>query len=223
MNAFVRLQTTFTALAIVAVSALAGCASVYRVDNQVESFARWTDSAAPSGAAATFPAPPQTYRFERLPSRASGSAAQSADALESLVQTALKPLGWTLATDAEAAPWRIEVTAKGVRLPRAPWEDPWEESSFGWASRVHIGVGVGYGGVLWSPWLLRSELPYYQREVSLVIREADTGRVVYETRAAHDGRWNSTPELWSAMVSAALEGFPAPPEGVRQINLDVPR
>ena len=223
MNAFARLRTAFTALAIVAVSALAGCASVYRVDNQVESFAQWADSAVPSGATAAIPAPPQRYRFERLPSRTSGSAAQSADALEPLVQTALKPLGWTLAGDAEAAPWRIEVTAKGVRLPRAPWEDPWEEGRFGWASQVHIGVGLGYGGVLWSPWLVRPELPYYQREVTLVIRDAATGRVVYETRAAHDGRWNSTPELWSAMVSAALEGFPAPPKGVRQVNLDVPR
>ena len=220
MNALALLRPAGLAAAALA---LTGCASVYRVDNQVESFARWADASAPTRAAAIVPAAPQSYRFERLPSRASGSAAQSADMLEPLVQAALTPLGWTPASDAAAATWLIEVTAQGVRLPRAPWEDPWEGSRFGWAGQVHIGVGTGHGGVMWSPWLLRSELPYYQRQVSLVIREAATGRVVYETSAAHDGRWNSTPELWRAMVSAALEGFPTPPKGVRQVNLDVPR
>ncbi|AOW14759.1 hypothetical protein LPB72_04570 [Hydrogenophaga crassostreae] len=209
-------------MVIVAAGSLAGCASVYRVDNQVESFARWTDGVATTVAATSVPAPPQTYRFERLPSQSTGSAAQSADRLEQLVQEALKPLGWTLPADhATAAPWTVEVTTQTTRLPRAPWEDPWERARFSWTGQVHI--GIGHGSVMWSPWMLRPELPYYQRQVSLVVREAATGRVAYETSAAHDGRWNSTPALWGAMVSAALEGFPAPPKGPRQVNLDVPR
>lgn len=216
------LKTTFTLLAIVAAGSLAGCASVYRVDNQVESFARWTDGVATSQAAAVVPAPPQIYRFERLPSQSTGSAAQSADRLEQRVQEVLKPMGWTVTSgDATTAPWTVEVTGQSARLPRAPWEDPWERDRFGWSGQVQI--GIGHGSVMLSPWLLRSELPYYQRQVSIVIRESATGRVAYETSAAHDGRWNSTPALWRAMVSAALEGFPAPPKGQRQINLDVPR
>jgi hypothetical protein len=67
------------------------------------------------------------------------------------------------------------------------------------------------------------ETPYYQRELSLVIRRADNGQVVYETRAAHDGRWNSTSALWTAMLEAALQGFPAPPGGPRQVNIEIPR
>ena len=51
----------------------------------------------------------------------------------------------------------------------------------------------------------------------------NTGRVVYETRAAHDGRWNSSPALWTAMLDAALQGFPVPPSGVRRVNVEVPR
>jgi hypothetical protein len=141
--------------------------------------------------------------------------------LEQLTQEALKPLGWLEAADTATAPWLVEVSAQGIRLPHAPWEDPWDRGRFGWSGQVHI--GMGYGGVMWSPWMMRSELPYYQRNVSLVIRDAATGRVVYETSAAHDGRWNSTPSLWRAMISAALEGFPAPPKGIRQVNLDVPR
>ena len=88
---------------------------------------------------------------------------------------------------------------------------------------VQVGIGNGGGGLLWSPWLMRSDLPYYQRQVSLVVRDAASGRVVFETSAAHDGRWNSSPGLWRAMISAALEGFPAPPKGTRQVNIDVPR
>jgi hypothetical protein len=65
--------------------------------------------------------------------------------------------------------------------------------------------------------------PYYQRKVSLLVRQADSGQVVYETHAAHDGRWNSSHELWCAMLDAALQGLPTPPAGARQVNIDLPR
>lgn len=217
MTANRRISFAASALAIVAFSALGGCASVYRVDNQVESFSRWTDATTPS----SVPAPPQTYRFERLPSRSTGAAAGSQEMIEQLAQEALAPLGWSMATGANAAPWTVEVTAQGLRLPRAPWEDPWDGGRFGWGGQMSI--GLGHGGLWGGPWLMRPELPYYQRQVSLVIREATSGRVVFETSAAHDGRWNSTPGLWRAMISAALEGFPSPQKGTRQVNLDVPR
>ena len=207
-----------TLLTLACAFALSACASVYRVDNQVESFPRWAD-----GSGAQVPAPPQTYRFERLPSQASGSAAQSTDLLEQWARDAFKPLGWTPAADPATAPWTIEITGTGVRLPRAPWEDPWYENRHGWFGQINVGIGSGGSGIFWSPWLMRTEMPYYQRQVAIVIRDAASGRVVYETSAAHDGRWNSTPELWRAMISAALEGFPSPPKGVREVNLDVPR
>jgi hypothetical protein len=205
---------------IAAALALAGCAGVYRVDNQVESFARWTSGETTTGSTASVPAPPQTYRFERLPSRSTGATEQWQDTLEQLAQEALRPLGWTPAEEGTPAAWTIAVTSQGVRLPRAPWEGP-DDGGIFWGS--HVQIGVGNAGVFWSPWLLRPELPYYQMQVSIVIRSAASGRVVYETSAAHDGRWNSTPGLWRAMITAALEGFPAPPTGPRQVNLDVPR
>ncbi len=77
--------------------------------------------------------------------------------------------------------------------------------------------------MIFFPAFPRFETPYYQRAVSLVVRDAATGRVVYETRGAHDGRWNSSPALWMAMLDAALQGFPTPPTGVRQVNIEVPR
>ena len=212
---------TLSALALIV--GLSGCAGVYRVDSRVESFARWADAVQPAsqGSAAAIPAPPQTYRFERLPSQATGAAAQSQSELEALTRKALAPLGWTPADEPGGAPWAVQVSADHQRLPRAPWEDPWDGGRFGWHTQVHLGVGGGQ--IMWSPWLLRSEMPYHLRRFSLVIRDARSGQVVYETSAAHDGRWNSTPALWGAMVEAALRGFPAPPRGVRDIPIDVAR
>lgn len=203
--------------------ALSGCAGVYRIDNQVESFARWSDAGVAALAPHSLPTPPQHYRFERLPSQRSGASGQSQDALEQWTQNALVPLGWTKADAPDKATWTVEVSGSSTQLPYAPWETPWERDDFNWIGQGWMGVGDGHGYVVWSPWALHNMSPYYQRQVALVIRDASSGRAVYESRAAHDGRWNSTPALWQAMLSAALADFPAPPTGVRQVNLDVPR
>ncbi len=155
----------------------AGCAGVYRVDNRVESFARWTDGASRLGRhAAAVPAPPQTYRFERLPSQTSGTAAQSADrAGIAGRKTALAPLGWTPAADAsKRAPGRVQVSADHQRLPRAPWEDPWDEGAVRLAhARCTSAWAWATAACMWSPWLLRSEhaLPPAPQS-RLVIRDA---------------------------------------------------
>jgi hypothetical protein len=198
---------------------LGGCASVYLVDNQVQSYARWSEAAAP----AAVPTGPQVYRFERLPSQGEGSAAASQDELEALARAALAPLGWTLAEPGASAPWTVQVAGGTIKLPRAPWEDPWDGfwPGFGLAGRDYVVTGSGQ--VIWMPVFPRMETPYYQRKVSLLIRQAGTGRVVYETHAAHDGRWGSMPGLWRAMLDAALRDFPQPPGGARQVNIEVPR
>jgi hypothetical protein len=201
---------------------LSGCASVFLVDNQVESFPRWQDRA-PNAAV---PAAPQIYRFERLPSQQDERGARGQDELERLAEASLAKLGWSRAAPGVSAPWVVQVNASTVRLPRAPWEDPWDRwgpygSPFALPGRDY--VVTGNGQVIFFPAFPRFESPYYQRSVSLVIRDAASGRVVYETRGAHDGRWNSSPALWVAMLDAALQGFPVPPTGVRQVNIEVPR
>jgi hypothetical protein len=219
--------------AVAAVLALNGCASVYLVDNQVQSFARWADQAGRPGTAVTVPQAPQIYRFERLPSQREGHTAAGQDELEKLAQQALTKVGWTPAAPGNAAPWVVQVDASTLRLPRAPWESPYDGfwggpwggfgPGYGYGMPGRDYVVTGRGQVIWMPMYPRIETPYYKREVSLVIRHAASGKVVYETRAAHDGRWNSTSGLWSAMLDAALRDFPAPPEGPRQVNVEVPR
>lgn len=218
--------------AAMAVVALSGCASVYLVDNQVQSFARWADQASKPGTPVTIPQAPQIYRFDRLPSQREGRGATGQDELEQLTELALAKVGWTRAAGGTASPWTVQVDAGTLRLPRAPWESPYDSY---WGGYGGFGPGFGYGmpgrdyvvtgrgQVIWMPMFPRMETPYYKREVTLVIRHAASGKVVYETRSAHDGRWNSSNGLWSAMLEAALRDFPAPPEGVRQVNVEVPR
>ncbi|MDZ4305388.1 MAG: hypothetical protein U1C13_27605, partial [Pseudomonas sp.] len=69
-------------LAALSVLVLGGCASVYRVDNAVESFPRWNDVAGGTRLAVAAPQGPQTYRFDRLPSQTEGHQAAGQDRLE---------------------------------------------------------------------------------------------------------------------------------------------
>ncbi|WP_372656826.1 DUF4136 domain-containing protein [Hydrogenophaga sp.] len=203
---------------------LGGCASVYLVDNQVQSFAKWPDSG--SAKAPQPPQPPQNYRFERLPSQHEGTARQLQDALDALARTALAQRGWHLVDPdkPQNAHWTVQISANTLRLPRAPWDDPWRmQGGFwdGFPGRDY--VVTGQGQIVWMPHFMPPQAPYYQREVALVVRQASSGQVVFETRAAHDGRWSGAPELWGAMIEAALRDFPLAPAGVRQINVEVPR
>ena len=213
---------TRLAIALLAALTLAGCAGTYRVDNAVQSYARWSTDlptgAQPAKAPAVAPKAPQSYRFERLPSQRESGLAEGQDRLEAWARTTLEAHGWTPAAATAAAPWLVQVTASTVRNPRSPWDDGWG----GWRWRGQVVAGNGH--FFWSPmFVVPMDMPWYQRQVDVVIRDAASGRVVYETRASHEGRWNSTPALWQAMLQAALRDFPAPPAGPRQVDIDLPR
>lgn len=197
-------------MALCAVAALlAGCAHVTRVDNQVKTYAQWASGADPKTIV--------SYRFERLPSQTGGPEATGHSALEGMVERALARSGWQQAVDGASTPWQVQVTSRTDKLPRAPWEEHadgrWMRGGL-WASQ---GAQAGFSGM----WLM--EMPYYLRTLSVVVRDTRSSRVVYESTAAHDGRWNDSPALWQAMVDATLNGFPHPPAAVRQVNIDIPR
>jgi hypothetical protein len=112
----------------------------------------------------------------------------------------------------DAAPkYSVQVSAS-VRRILSPWSDPWD--SWGW------GGGFGYYGP--GPGLFpRMEQPWFQREVSIIVRELPANRVVYETRAANDGPWWDSNSVLPAMFEAALQGFPTAPPGPRRVNIQV--
>ena len=181
---------------------LTGCASTRLVDSDVQSFSQL--AGAPARA---------TYAFERLPSQQAQGAQQSA--VEDQARLALAKVG--LRQDSAAPFYRVQAHA---RIDLQAYPDYWDGPGWGWGGWGGLGGGRGfYGGLS-----MRFPPPtLYRREVGLILREAATGTVVYETRAVHEGVWTDNPAVFAAMFDAALNGFPTPPTGPRRIVLEIPR
>lgn len=175
---------------------LSGCATSYMLDNSVQSFSHLP----------ALPAQP-TYRFDRLPSQQAPDQAQ----LEAMADAALHKAG--LRRDDASPRYSVQVSAR-LQPVVSPWADPWDGwGSFGFRRR---GFGFGIGtrlGTMESPW--------YHREVSVIVRELSSNRVVYETKASNDGPWSSSASVFPAMFEAAMQGFPTPPAGPRVVNIQV--
>src|SRR5689334_20728291 len=165
----------FLRFGVLAASALllAACASTYMLDNQVQSFSQLGG----------IPAQP-SYRFERSLSQQVDPAQQ---ALEALADPALYKAGFR--RDDAAPRYSVQVGARTERTfspyadPYGPW-GPW-----GWGGGWGVGFGgrhfgLGFGG----PWP-RTDSYWFHREVSVIVRELATNRVVYETHAINDGPW----------------------------------
>ena len=195
-----------TALLCAPLLLLGGCASTRLVDSDVQSFSQLR----------ALPAPP-TYRFERTLSQQAQPAQQ--DALEAQTSQSLAKVGMQHMANGPAA-YRVQAQARVDRELAPGWYyDPWWGAG-GWG----LGLG-GWGGRGFYGGLSMHFPPptLYRREVALVLREAASGAVVYETRAVHSGVWTDNPAVFGAMFDAALSGFPTPPAGPRRINVEIPR
>lgn len=191
---------------------LSGCSSMRLVDSDVQSYA--TSPPVAIGA---------SYRFERLPSQQSQAEATQQTQLEALTEPVLAKAG--LKRDDAAASYSVQI-AVAIRVdPYAPWDQP----MIGWWPGFGFGLHSGHGRFIGQHPFMgiysfgMSEQPYYWRQVSLVMRDLSTAQVVYETHAAHDGRWSDDKAVLGAMFEAALQGFPNPPPGPRRINIEIPR
>ena len=186
---------------ILAASFLTGCTGVRLVDSQVNSFA---PKPIPPGA---------SYRFERLPSQQAQEPAQ----LEAMAEQALAKVG--LKRNDNMPGYSVQVTVR-QRMESNSIDSP----RFGWS----LGWMVGGGQVMLGnrhsalfPGL--GAQPNHWREVTLVLRELATQAVVFESRASHDGPWSDSQAVVPAMLDAALQGFPNPPSGTRQVGVEIPR
>ncbi|WP_096698596.1 DUF4136 domain-containing protein [Polaromonas sp. AER18D-145] len=192
------------------VGLLGGCASSRVVGSEVNSFARW---------APTPPAPGSGYRFERLPSQ---QADISQARLEGLAQAALARVG--LQHNPQAASLSVQVSASSQPMLRSRWDGGYYPYG---NPNIFIGGGSGGGGAnvgfsFGFP-LGGMETPIYRREVSIVMRELRSNVAVYETRAVSEEPWLDTDPVLSAMLDAALRGFPVPPAGPRRVSVEIPR
>jgi len=182
-------------VALLAAALLGGCASTYTLDNDVQAF-----SSLPA-----LPAQP-TYRFERLPSQ----QVTPQVALEAAADPALHEAG--LRRDDANPKLSVQLTARELPM-LSPWAGPWDGwGSFGWR---HHGFGWGMGG-RWGP-----EPPWYHREVGVIVRDLASNKVVFESQAASEGPWSDGKPVFPAMFRAALQGFPNPPAGPREVKIQV--
>ncbi|BEP44750.1 DUF4136 domain-containing protein [Variovorax sp. V15] len=194
--------------ALLLAASLTGCATSWVVDSDVKSFSS-------IGAVA----PGATYRFDRLPSQQADGARQ--ESLEAMAGAALDQVG--LRRDDAKARYTAQIGAR-VTAGLSPWADPWLYNGpwgygyggYGYYGRRWYGGGW-YGGPVFAP----PANPWYEREVSIVLREAATNRVVYETRARNDGPYTSSAAILPVMFQAALQGFPNPPQGERRVNIEL--
>lgn len=198
------LQSLRSWVLLAAVAALSGCASTYLLDNRVQTFSQL--SALPA---------PATYRFERSLSQQADPAQQ---ALEALADPALHRAG--LRRDDASPRYSVQVAARTERT-LSPYSDPWGPWGFGGGWGVGFGgrhFGLGLGG----PWP-GTDSYWFHREVSVVVRELASNKVVYETHAVNDGPWFDSRTVLPAMFQAAMQGFPNPPQGPRRVDIQVGR
>ncbi len=135
-----------------------------------------------------------------------------------------------LRRDDAGARYSAQVGAR-VTLALSPWADPWlyGPGLYGpgaWGPgfrRASPWGGYGYFGGGYGLDFPPASNPWYEREVSLVLRELASGQVVYETRARNDGPYNRSTDILPVMFDAALQGFPNPPDGERRVNIPLSR
>lgn len=179
---------------------LGACTSMRIVDSEVRSFG-----------AATLVAAPATYQLQRLPS-------QQDAAFEPVVQAVSRAMAARGLHSVDQSPQSLLTVSWSQReWPRAPWES---ESTpfFGhfWMGTAGSGGGVG----MRFPAL---DVPWYERRLGLVLRDTNTGEVVFETQAQHDGRWRDTEAVLPAMLEAALHNYPGGHPQTQTISIEIPR
>jgi hypothetical protein len=203
------------ALCLLAPALLAGCAGLHVVGSTVASYGSWPDGAAPD-----------TYAFDRLPSQQADPARQQA--IEAAAAQALADAGFRPAADGAKASVTVQVGARVERFESDPWNDPF------WSPGLHRygypgwyrpwGPGP-YGhfrhGGFWGPGPYLPEPDFYEREVALLIRDAATGKPLYETRASSSGNLNGGPRLLAAMFDAAMKDFPQAVPQPHDVGVDL--
>lgn len=201
---------------VAATVALAGCASV-KVDSEVNAFSKLPPTAMVNS----------SYRFEVLPSQQAQAARQAK--VEGATQVALQKVGLT--RNDQAARYSVQVGVRSQEVVRGGYPGYpgyWDGGFAGygrfgdpyWRSPFY-GPGFYPGFGFHSPFYPGASSSY-RHEVTLLLRDTASQQVVFETKAVHEGFWRDTERLLPALLEAALRDFPNPPQGVRQIEVQLP-
>lgn len=200
---------TLLLLVLVPLLGLGGCATQRAVQAQVQSYSQLQ----------ALPAPP-TYRLELLPSQqvqAGQFAAIEAQAVQALAKVGLQR--------DEAAPGLVvQISAQARTTLPESWPyggpgGPGGPGGWGW------GMGGGWGwhrhGGFGSAAMMDRPPTLQYRSVGIVMRDARTQQLVYETSATHEEVWSNDRLIFGTLFDAALSGFPTPPAGARQVRSEI--
>ncbi|MBS0448786.1 MAG: DUF4136 domain-containing protein [Proteobacteria bacterium] len=200
-------MTTKALASALAALALAGCANLHSLDNDVSTYSQWPAGRKPAG-----------YAFERLPSQQARPEQQQQ--LENAARPAIDAAGFTLAADPASAEFSVQVGARTSANERWPFDDPFWGPGGYWH-----GPGFRHRG-MWPGWFGPPAYydPYsYQREVAVLIRDRKTGQALYEAHAVNDSNTPSFADgVLPAMYEAAMKDFPTPGINPRTVTIELP-
>ena len=189
---------------------LAGCSTTRLIDSDVRSVSSFKS------------APIAGYKFERTPLQQAPDQVANQQALEAMAEAALDKVG--LKRDEARPAYSVQISARVRREWRLSSTDPLSMGNIqigvGFNNvRMRGGWGGGFGIGMGYP---RRDVLFYNREVSLMMRDLSTNQVVYETSAVNDGVWADDNNILPILFEAAVSGFPTPPSGPRRVNIELP-
>ncbi len=209
-------RRAFTVAALAGAALLAGCASLHTVSSSVATYGQW-----PAGMA------PGTYSFDRLPSQQANLARQQS--LESAAAQALAGAGFRPAAAGEKGSVTVQLGARIERFEADPWDDPFWGGGWrhrfgypGWYGPYGPGPGPwGWGRRgFWGPGYFPQQ-DVFEREVALLIRDAASGKPLYEARASNDGTTDGGDRMLAAMFDASMREFPNSNEKPHDVVVDL--
>ena len=185
--------------------ALTGCSGMRIIDSDVRAYTTAQSVSLPA-----------SYRFELLPSQQ--ALAEQRLPLQDMVQAELIKVG--MRRDDLAPQYSVRFDLRVNQDARSPWADPGFGDGFFAAFPVATPHGVVYR---YRMPMFVMEMPWYRREVSLLMRRLSDGALVFESNARSVGPWADDEAVLPAMFEAALRDFPNPPQGMRQVLIEIPR
>ena len=198
-------RTVFAPVLLLMAVGLSGCAALNTVHADLSTWGDW-----PTGRA------PGSYAFDRLPSQQSDPA--EADRVEAAARDALAKAGFRPAGTDEKPEVLVQVASRTTRTSADPWDDPlWWRGGFGTIGAI----GHRWTGTVWVI-DTRFDRSRYERQVAVLLRDAASGKPLYEARAANEGSTAGGDALLGALFNAALIDFPRNGPNPRPVRVTLP-
>lgn len=188
------------ALALAGSALLSGCAAMKSLTSDVSSYGNW-----PAGRA------PGRYVFDRLPSQQADVATQ--DKVEAAAEPALAAAGFAKVADASQADVTVQVSAHVQTLPPRYADRP--------GPLFYPNVGGWWGSGGWGGFSLgiMIEPSLNQVQVDVLVRDRQSGQVLYETHAVREQNTGYVDKVLAPMFSAALKEFPQAAAGPKVVTV----